>query len=182
MMNLDNVTPLNSTSFQQKEQNTPSIPEPNNPNTTPALSIDSVLQEMDTWRKNKPNLNELMPDALWEKIFALSNQHSLKRMRSVFGISDKRYQKKYRELHPTESPSPQATPTQKPDIPPIDFCEVKTRNPVFEPLNIPTNTVLVEFARRDGKVMKIHMLSSRLIEIIDAFYVGDTYATNHAKT
>lgn len=150
------------------------------------LTIDSVLQEMAHWRQNKSRFKEPIPDELWQKIFRLAEQHGERRVRSLFGISTDRYQKKYQVLYPdkkTEAKN-KAPPKNKEanETSDLEFCEVKTKHPIFEPLKLPDNTIIAEFRRADGQVMKIHCLSTRFQELINAFLNGQTHAANHTQT
>ena len=150
----------------------------------PPLSLDSVLQEIEQWKSQKSSFNEPLPDVIWKNIFTLSEHYSVKRVCSFLGIGITRYNKKFHQFYPSQkhTTTKKSEVTQKSDRPPVDFCEVKTKNPIFEPLQIPTNTVIVEFRRADGNIMKIHCLSDRFHEIIQAFFAGDTHAANHTQT
>jgi len=164
------TTPHSNTHASQTTQNT-------------TLSIESVLSDMDQWRQNKSHFKEPIPDQLWQKIFTLAQQHGEKRIRSVFGLSTERYQKKYQALHPEQSTTPKSTPQKNTPNTGVEFCEVKTKHPIFEPLQIPSNTVIAEFRRADGHVMKIHCLSDRFQDIINAFLQGEgeSHAANHTQ-
>jgi len=161
-----------------------------------SLSIDDVLQQLNQWRRQKAHPSEPIPDRLWRLIFELATHYGASQIRRLCAISNKQYKSKYQAFYPEansasattakhtlkKAPTTGQSSSQKP---PADdpFCEVniKTKQPVFEALHIPTNTVIAEFVRPDGYVMKIHCLSERFLELINAFYQGQPHDSSHAK-
>jgi hypothetical protein len=160
---MENVTPISST--------------------RPAPTLDSVVKAMQEWRNNKSLHHKVsIPHSLWRDIFALSPSHSPTKVRRLLGISASQYTKKLAQLFP---PNPKVN-RQEPGL--MEFCEVNSspsavkHTPRHEqmPHYIPVNTVIVEFCRADGKIMKIHATSHCFKEIIDAFYTGAADVTSHS--
>lgn len=68
-----------------------------------------------------------------------------------------------------------ATQNQKTHKTPIDFCEAKDTpsSSLYKPARIPaTNTLVVEFCRADGRIMKIHTTTDSFSELMKAFFGG----------
>ena len=152
---MSNITHINDTPSSQLESGMP--------------SIDSILKEMEAWRASKKSGYDPtpIPEELWHKIFSLGKVHSLTKIKALFGISSSQYNKKYAQLYPD-------TPQKIDDaLASIDFCEVKPKESIYQPLNIPaTNTVIVEFCRGDGKIMKIHTTTHSFKDLIQGFFTG----------
>jgi hypothetical protein len=161
---------------------------------------------MQLWRSNKDHQQSSIPIPLWRQIFALSESHNPNVIRQLLGISKSQYEKKLAELFPQQQPSPKplSTPAASvvsavPEQPSIEFCEVSSdkpsatisksskskatnkHTPHYEevPRYIGVNTVIVEFCRADGKIMKIHTTSHCFKEIIDSFYTGAADVTGN---
>ncbi|NRA88697.1 MAG: hypothetical protein HRU28_15210 [Rhizobiales bacterium] len=135
--------------------------------TPPKVSLDEVLVELENWRANKPSPTASIPDSLWHKIFALAKIHTETKIRSLLSISTKQYNSKYAQLF-----SPKATSTASNAK--IDLCQIKTPAPekaVYQPLKIPaSNTIVAEFYRPDGCIMKIHTTTESFSSLINAFF------------
>ena len=77
----------------------------------PSLSIDAVLQELQHWRDNREVHKETsIPEALWKKIFSLSQAHPPAKIRGLFGISSQQYQHKFNQYFPTQTSLLPASP------------------------------------------------------------------------
>lgn len=150
------------------------------PATESPLSIDSVLQTLEQWRATRSEHHQhTFPDALWHNIFSLATTHSATKIRSLFGISKQQYQKKFDQLYPCSAATP-ASAKEVPSVAPIDFCEVKPKTTPYQPLKIPApTTVIVEFCRPDGHLMKIHTTTDNFKALMQAFFAGDFHAANH---
>ena len=137
------------------------------------LSLDNVLDEMERWRANKdPHKPTSIPDELWHKIFMLAKQYPPSKIRVLFGISNQQYQRKFKQLFPKEI---------YPEFSEVDLCEVNTPS-VVSPHDIPaTNTVIVEFIRKDGQIMRIHTTTHHFQKLIQAFFEGGLDAASHFK-
>jgi hypothetical protein len=144
------------------------------------LSIDAVFQELQQWRDNRAIHKEIsIPEALWKKIFSLAKTHPPSKIRSLFGISSQQYPHKFNQYYP----SPDATAAKPIDPASVQFCEVNTKPPpLYQPLKIPaTNTLVVEFCRSDGQVMRIHATHDCLATIMPLFFNGDAHARHHTQ-
>lgn len=160
-------------------------------------TVDSVMIDMQRWRNNNKNnkIPQPIPLSIWHQVFTLSKNHSPSIIRKLLGISKAQYDKKFAELFPTQQP-PQEVLSEKitPAVPVVEFCEVNAtkiphaainsaikHKPHYEelPKYIGVNTVIVEFCRADGKIMKIHTTSHCFKEIIDSFYTGVDDATGN---
>jgi hypothetical protein len=78
------------------------------------------------------------------------------------------FRRKLDELRPSAQPQQAFRP------PHIDFCEAKEA-PLnhYKPARIPaTNTLVVEFCRADGRIMKIHTTTDSFAELMKAFFGG----------
>lgn len=150
------------------------------PTQQPSLSFDAVFQELQQWRDNKPIHKEnSIPEALWKKIFSLAKTHSPTKIRSLFGISSQQYQHKFNQYG-----TPPDAAAKAPDASPVQFCEVNSKPPpLYQPLKIPaTNTLVVEFCRSDGQVMRIHATHDCLATVMQLFFNGDAHARHHTQT
>jgi hypothetical protein len=150
----------------------------------PPLSIDAVLQELQHWRDNREIHKETsIPEALWKKIFSLAQTHPPTKIRGLFGISSQQYQNKFNQYFP---PPDTAAPSQPVDSVSIQFCQAEVSSrppPLHQPLKIPaTNTLVVEFCRADGQVMRIHATHECLATLMPLFFNGDTHARHHTQT
>ena len=160
-------------------------------------TLDSVVVAMQTWRNNNKNkkIQQPIPLSIWHQVFTLSKNHSPSTIRKLLSISKAQYDKKFTELFPTQQPTQELLPEKIVQAAPtIEFCEVDAtkvaatainstikHKPHYEelPKYIGVNTVIVEFCRSDGKVMKIHTTSHCFKEIIDSFYTGVADATDN---
>lgn len=147
------------------------------------LSIDTVLQELQHWRDNREVHKEIsIPETLWKKIFSLAKTHNPVKIRSLFGISCQQYQNKFNQYFP---PPDKAASTQPTDSAPVQFCQAEVNSkppPLYQPLKIPaTNTLVVEFCRSDGQVMRIHATHECLATIMPLFFNGDAHARHHTQ-
>jgi len=153
-----------------------------------AVTLESVLFELDNWRTNKSNPREGIPDDLLIKMFSLKEQHPEPRLRAVFGMSVKQYEQHYHRLYGNTSDNT----SHKNTAPVVDFCEVKPdyaankENKVnkkannankdeeaykkYGPSLLPaTNTVVVEYKRPDGYLLRIHMTDDSFPKLLKEF-------------
>lgn len=137
------------------------------------LSLDAVLDEMEQWRKSRdPHKPTSIPDTLWHKIFTLAKQYPPSKIRVLFGVSNQQYQRKFKQFFPQEVYH---------EPPEIDLCEVNPQSCVST-FDIPaTNTVIVEFIRKDGQMMRIHTTTHHFQRLMQAFFEGGYDAANHLK-
>lgn len=133
-----------------------------------AVTLDTLAQAINNWRANKKSMQERIPDSIWEQVLILSEKYSEASLRAATGISSAQFRRKLAE-HSTP-----ATP-KKPSAQ-VDFCEVKQikpNPPLYKPNKIlATNTLIVEFCRDDGRIMKIHTTTDSFAELMKAFFEG----------
>lgn len=139
---------------------------------TPA-TLAKVIEAMDHWRTNKNSPQEPIPETIWQQIFLLLEQNiPQSRIQAATGITRRQLNQKLMEHSKPYAPNNQsATPS-----PVIDFCEVrqeKSSTP-YQSCKIPaTNTLVVEFCRADGRIMKIHTTTDSFAELMKAFFSGN---------
>jgi len=87
-----------------------------------AVSLDSVLTELEHWRANKSEYpTNSIPDKVWYHIFQLASEgrHGEAALRKIFGLNSVQYRRKKTELCATENstmaelPSIEATTVQE---------------------------------------------------------------------
>lgn len=141
---------------------------PRSSNQAKAITLDDVVQAMAAWRANKSARSEQIPDDIWESIFALVDKYPDLPVCNVLGVTKMQFQRKMDELR-----SSAVLPIPSPKIPVMDFCEAKEATPSYKPDRIPaTNTLIVEFCRSDGRIMKIHTTTDSFAELMKAFFSG----------
>lgn len=145
---------------------------PNQAQSTPPMTLDSLVKAMTQWRTNKTNAQEQIPEFIWQQIFILLETFPQTTIRAATGISSTQLRRKLEERSSrsvAHGPSTMAT---------IDFCEAKESKPskhipLYQPTRIPaTNTLIVEFCRADGRIMKIHTTTDSFAELMNAFFAG----------
>lgn len=140
------------------------------------ITMDEVFTELQQWRSSKKNVNASIPDSLWEKIFQLADTYSASKIKALMGINSSQYSRKSEQFRPKtlSKPSGQTQTTS------ADFCEVKTGKPVYKPLKFPaTHTIVVEFRRSDGQIMKLHTTSENFKTLITLFFEMGHHACDH---
>ena len=126
------------------------------------ITLDKVVQRLANWRTNKTSRGDQIPDNIWKSIFVLEAKFPDLPLHVILGITKLQFQRKRDES---------SSPDKQPDV---DFCELKEDHAsYYQPVKIPaTNTLVVEFCRGDGKVMKIHTTTDSFAELMKAFYSG----------
>jgi hypothetical protein len=135
------------------------------------ITLDEAIQSMTEWRINKGTRGEQIPDDIWKNIFTLLKKYPEATVCAALGLTKMQLHRKL-----DEKKSPIATvSSQLPKTPHIDFCEVnQTQTPLYKPARIPaTNTLVVEFCRADGRIMKIHTTTDSFSELMKAFFAGE---------
>ena len=148
-------------------------------------TLEDVMDMVNDWRAQKSERGDRMPDALWQEIILLLNKFPSSMLCTVFKISKIQLQNKQAKYQAATSPlgheaktkssipSRASLPSILHEIPPMDFCEVKRQVPRYQPERIPaTNTLVVEFCRADGQLMKIHTTTDSFAELMKAFFAG----------
>ena len=135
------------------------------------VTLESVLQALQTWRDTKTPNKRTIPAEIWEQIFCLIEQGSMSRSKilKAAGISMQQFQRAEAE-RAQNAPSPKNTtsPDEK-----LDFCEVTQHALAYKPAEaFTTTTSVVELYRPDGMLMKIHICTDRFEELLRAFFKG----------
>jgi hypothetical protein len=143
-----------------------------------SVSLDELLREFEAWRAHKSNPSEPIPNALWHKIFSLTPTFSPNKLRSIFGVSPAQYHKKWDELRPDKVPL-----SSKPIEPPPQAPPHKAMHPLHQPLKLPSAmTMVVEFCRPDGQIMKIHTTTDHVQTLLNFFFSESYHAAHHSST
>ena len=136
------------------------------------ISPDSTLNKLQQWRETKSEHKQTkIPDELWLEIFSLEETFKSSYLRKYFNLALKQYEDKKNTLN-LVSQSPINTKSSD-DY----FCEV-TPSTSKQPIDIKQNyvpvttTVVVEFCRPDGRIMKIHTCTDQFKNIINDFFNG----------
>jgi hypothetical protein len=153
------------------------------------VTLDAVMQIMQTWRNDKERLGQHIPDSVWQQIFRLpSDIYPPHVVRQVLGISKKQYETKYQQLldHHADNAKPvskavsdfcevtpahEAIPPDEEAIPPTRRAiqQLKaTHTPVDECLD--PSTIVVEVFHPEGKRMKIHTTTLSFQSLLRAFF------------
>lgn len=134
-----------------------------------AITLDSVIQTITDWRARKDTRNEPIPDVIWKQIFILLKKFPEPTLSAALVISRIQFQRKLDEQKLLETLSSKTF-----DTPHVDFCEARqVPTPLHKPARIPaTNTLVVEFCRSDGRIMKIHTTTDSFAELMKAFFSG----------
>lgn len=134
------------------------------------LTIGHVVDEMETWRKNKKCQGEAVPEFIWDKVFTLSEQHDVKMLRTILRINKEQYERKLRERQATSATALSSSTIHQPPEQGVTLCEVKQQS-VYEPEALPTstNSMVVEMHKPDGYVMKFHITTTQLRDTLKEF-------------
>jgi len=138
-------------------------------------SLENVLKEFEEWRKNKKHSATPIPDQLWHKVFDLAEIYTELKVRAIFGINTQQYSTKYKVLRSSKCAAPEQI--AKEDSP--ELCEIKIKPTTkkkssYQPQPLPSaKTLVVEFCRADGRVMKIHTTQDSIPTLMKAFYSED---------
>jgi len=136
-----------------------------------SVTLEGVLQALQTWRETKAPNKRTIPSDIWEQIFMLVEQGRLSRSKilKAAGLSTQQFQRAEAErTNPAES-SVSTTPPEET----LDFCEVTQKSLAYKPAEaFTTTTSVVELYRPDGMLMKIHICTDRFEELLRAFFKG----------
>lgn len=146
------------------------------------LSIDETFEELQQWRQHRSvHRQSRFPDELWRKILALGKRHGHRKVCQIFGLSARQYHDKeaeYLGLSSTSTVPPTPVSSAQAPTPSFQWCEAKPAPSALEeddesgPVPLMTHTVVVEFRRADGQLMKIHTTTDRFHELLAAFFQG----------
>jgi len=152
------MTHNNITSFPKGELDSP-------------ITLDKVVLAMENWRASKKNIQDPIPDSIWQQIVALLDKFPEATVRAATGITSTQLTRKLKERNFAAS---SATSLQSPSS--IHFCEVKEeKSPaLYKPAKVLTNhTLIVEFCRADNQIMKIHTTTASFADLMKAFFEGN---------
>ncbi len=134
-------------------------------------TLEGLLQNLQTWRKNKSSNKRTIPSEIWEQVFILIEQGIMSRSKvlKAAGLSTKQLQRAEAERKQVKN-APQKTtePEEK-----LNFCEITQDALAYKPAEaFTTTTSVVELYRPDGMLMKIHICTDRFEELLRAFFKG----------
>lgn len=135
----------------------------------------TTLSLFEKWRNSKKKISEPIPDELCQKIFLLEKFYPPVQLRRLFNLSARQYETKREKYFPTDKKAMAAknvnahvNPTK--EAPP-KLCEIKIKpdNP-YAPEPLPSaKTLVVEFCRSDGQIMKIHTTQDSIPTLMHTF-------------
>ena len=138
-------------------------------------TLEKVHNEIENWRAKKKSQGEKMPDTLWKKVISVCKQFpdQTKICRRLF-ITKAQLKSKLREF---------SDETLFND--PVELCRIpKVQSlPSYKAVEdgfSALSTLVVEFCRADGCVMKIHTTTKSIHDLINNF-LGSHHATNYSK-
>jgi len=138
-------------------------------------TLEEVYKELESWRATKKSQGEKMPETLWKKVIFVCKQFpDQTKICHRLRITKPQLKTKLREFgdealfnDPVELcqiPKIHTTPAHRA----VDDC--------FSALT----TLVAEFCRADGCVMKIHTTTKNIQELINNF-LGEQHVTNYSK-
>jgi hypothetical protein len=137
------------------------------------LALAATLSAYQQWRVNKKKLSEPVPDELCQQIFSLETFYPAARLRRLFNLSTRQYETKRQKFSLNAPQKPliagsHSTPTPPP---PPQLCQVKlkTENPYALEALPSAKTLVVEFCRSDGQIMKIHTTQDSIPTLMRSF-------------
>jgi hypothetical protein len=141
---------------------------PRTSNQPPNITLDDLVMEVNDWRANKRSRNERIPEYIWQKVFALLKKFPDSTICAALGIPKAKLNQEREERKYVKTV--ELVLTDEPESSPVDFCEAE-EEALYKPARIPaTNTLIVEFCRADGRIMKIHTTTDSFAELMKAFF------------
>ena len=155
-------------------------------NSEPDLNPQLVdtLGAFAAWRTTKTNSAEPIPDHLWHAVFQLEAYFSRAQLRRYFHLNTTQYTSRRNALLPNNEAVTQPASEDMTGVPPLieppTLCEVTVKNKksskkanpyASEPLPS-AKTLIVEFCRSDGQIMKIHTTQDSIPTLIKTFLGG----------
>ena len=141
---------------------------PNTANQPKTVTLDELVQDMNEWRAHKETRGEQIPEEIWQKILPLLKKFPEPTICIALGITKMQLRRKLDEQKYISTIEIIPTKTTR-----VDFCEAKEIPiPIYKPApKIPaTNTLVVEFCRADGRIMKIHTTTDSFADLMKAFF------------
>lgn len=140
------------------------------------VTVASVSEAINTWRRTRKKMNEKMPTHLWDLVISLlkTEPGSDSKILAMLCLTKPQLQAEKQRRQPIGA----SADNQSAPIETLDFCEVKTIQEPSYPLAykpaeaFTTTTSVVELYRKDGALMKIHICTERFDELLRAFFNG----------
>lgn len=139
------------------------------------IDLEKIYKEIESWRTKKKNQGEKMPDALWKKVIILCKQFpNQTKIRRRLLITKPQLKNKLREFGDDFVFND-----------PVELCKIpKIQNvPTYKKVEdsfSTLSTLIVEFCRADGCIMKIHTTTKSIQELINNF-LGESNVTSNCK-
>jgi|WetSurMetagenome_2_1015567.scaffolds.fasta_scaffold1076927_1 hypothetical protein len=139
------------------------------------ITIDAVYKEIEIWRAKKKSQGQKMPNDLWKRIISLAKQFpDQTRLCRRLLITKAQLKTKLREIGDEFVFND-----------PVELCQIpKIQNaPNYKNVEdsfSALSTLVVEFCRADGCIMKIHTTTKSIQELINNF-LGAANVTNNCK-
>ena len=131
--------------------------------------LNEALQAIEQWRKTKQSRSASIPPSIWQTIFSLTPHFSDKKLRLLFGLTKKQYEKNRKKFaSQADDIPPVAAPSPETDVG-LEFVQV-THTAVPAQGSAPVekvawkntvdwdkcDTVVLEYVRPDGAVLRVH--------------------------
>ena len=138
------------------------------------VNVETISKELELWRSTKKSQGEKIPDKLWAKIIDLYKEYpDQSKICRRLVLTKPQLKNKLREFNDEALFN---DPVELCKIPKAeDLNQYKTETDKFSSLS----TLVVEFCRADGCVMKIHTTTKSIQELINNF-LGACNVTNHS--
>ena len=141
---------------------------------TDSLSLESVYDTIQAWRKNKKTSNEKIPTAIWDQVFTLLNTMDESHVLKALGLTTSQLFSKRQERQSNQNPVIEDNYEKPEEVKSTEFCEAIPKIPwAYKPAKaFATNTSVVELYRPDGMLMKIHICTDSFEDLLRAFFKG----------
>jgi len=140
-------------------------------------SLTQVFTEVESWRSKKTTRGEKMPDDLWKKIIEIyKNYPEQAQLCRKLGVTKNQVNAKLLEFGDEHFYHDPVKLCEIPKVSPI--AGSKSTVPKLSQEFSSLATVVVEFCRSDGCIMKIHTTTKSIHELITSFLGGNYVATH----
>jgi hypothetical protein len=139
------------------------------------LSLKTVATQLSDWRSNKQPGGNKIPDAIWHSIFELATEYPRGVICKQLGISGSQLTTNLKRLGQPEHIY--SNPAALCKVPASIPKNISTPKEMDRPS--PLQTLIVEYVRQDGLVMKIHTTNMALLDLIQTFFKANTNAANN---
>ena len=139
------------------------------------LTLASVAAKIDAWREQK-NTGDKIPDNIWHNIINISNNYPRGVLCSKLRITVSQLKNNSKRLNRYNEVY--ADPVELCQVPSITASTDITNNS-SPGLISPLKTLVVEFTRPDGNVMKVHTTNESIAELIQTFFEVQLNAANN---